>query len=86
MLLFLLALKSGELDFGVGDMSNLKLDSYPGKVMSTSFPAVESFRTGSPHMFTMSSDIQLWKRPRKQNKEQSTTKKTKRGISRNEAV
>ena len=36
-------------------------------------------------MLTVSFDIQLWNRSTKQNKEQSTTKNNKRGISRNEA-
>ena len=35
-------------------------------------------------MLTMSSDIQVWNRSTKQNKEQATTKNNKRGISRNE--
>ena len=42
-----------------------------------------NYRTGQPHMLTMSSDIQQWKRPTKQNKEQ--TKNNKMGRSRNEA-
>ena len=36
-------------------------------------------------MLTMSSDIHVWYRSTKQNKEQATTKNNKRGISRNEA-
>ena len=36
-------------------------------------------------MLTKSSDIQVWNRSTKQNKEQATTKNNKRGISRNEA-
>ena len=36
-------------------------------------------------MLTVSSDNQLWNMSTKQNEEQSTTRKNKRGISRNEA-
>ena len=45
----------------------------------------ENYRTRKPHMLTMSSDIQVWNRSRKQNKEEATTKNNKRGISTNEA-
>ena len=46
---------------------------------------LDDYRTGEPQMLTASSDIQPWNRPTEQNKEQSTTKNNKRGISRNEA-